>query len=93
MARQAGSKVIECTNPKCGTRLVGFPGEQVICKKCGTKIRLTKAILAAEKKPVAKNVPAKKSVKKVAEPVAAKKSAKATTEPVAKKRGRPAKAK
>lgn len=80
MARQAGSKVIECTNPKCGARMVGFPGEQVICKKCGTKIRLTKAILAAEKKPVAAKAPVRKNSKKA-------------PEPVAKKRGRPAKVK
>jgi len=96
MARQAGSKVIECTNAKCGARMVGFPGEQVVCKKCGTKIRLTKAILAAEKKPVADKTPAKKSVKNAPKPVAkplAKKNAPKVVEPVAKKRGRPAKAK
>ncbi len=81
MARQAGSKVIECTNAKCGSRMVGFPGEQVICKKCGTKIRLTKAILAgaAEKRPVAV----------VKTPVNVKKNVKKAPEPVAKKRGRP----
>jgi hypothetical protein len=48
MARQAGSKVIDCTNKKCDARICGIPGEQVVCKKCGTKIRLTKAILAEQ---------------------------------------------
>jgi len=86
MARQAGSKVIECTNARCGARLVGFPGEQVICKKCGTKIRLTKAILAAAstaKKPVVVEAPpARKNTRKAPEP-----------QPAPKRRGRPPKAK
>lgn len=55
--------------------MVGFPGEQVTCKKCGTKIRLTKAVLAesssakaSSKKPVEKvsrkeEKPSKKTVK------------------------------
>jgi hypothetical protein len=86
MARQAGSKVIECTNARCGARIVGFPGEQVICKKCGMKIRLTKAILAASsvKKPaVVEAPPARKSSRKAPEPLP----------PAPKRRGRPPKAK
>jgi phage gp45-like len=88
MARQEGSKVITCSNAKCGHRMVGFPGEQVVCKKCGTKIRLTKAVLAessakkpAEKAPKKADKTAKKTVKVA-------KSEKADKKPTKVKRGK-----
>jgi hypothetical protein len=76
MARAAGSKVVTCPNAKCDARICGIPGESVTCKKCGTKVRLTKAILAAEseKKGAAPKAATKAAPKKgkkmpVAEPV------------------------
>jgi len=48
MARAEGSKVVTCPNARCDARICGIPGESIVCKKCGTKVRLTKAILAAE---------------------------------------------
>lgn len=75
MARASGSKVVTCPNAKCGARICGIPGESVTCKKCGTKVRLTKAILAAESekkgtatKVVQKPVPKKSKKMPVAEP-------------------------
>jgi hypothetical protein len=73
MARAAGSKVVTCPNAKCDARICGIPGESVQCKKCGTKVRLTKAILAAESEkkgaPVQKQAPAKSKKIPVAAPV------------------------
>lgn len=45
MARPPGSKVIPCTNPKCKGKVVALPGDTVVCKTCGTKIRVTKKML------------------------------------------------
>lgn len=86
MARQEGSKVITCSNQKCGHRMVGFPGEQVVCKKCGTKIRLTKAILAesSAKKPTADK--AAKKVEKTSKKTV--KVVKAEKKPAKGKRGK-----
>jgi hypothetical protein len=84
MARAAGSKIVTCPNVKCGSRVCGIPGESIVCKKCGTKVRLTKAVLAAESEK--RGAPAPKTVKKIE-----KKSKKMpVAEPV--KRGRKAKA-
>jgi len=87
MARAAGSKIVTCPNVKCGSRICGIPGESILCKKCGTKVRLTKAVLAAESE--------KKSGATVATKTAVKKAEKKgkkmpVAEPV--KRGRKARA-
>jgi len=44
MPRQPGSKVVPC--PKCDTKVVAMPGETGTCKSCGTKVRITKKLLA-----------------------------------------------
>lgn len=91
MARAAGSKIVTCPNVKCGSRICGIPGESIICKKCGTKVRLTKAVLAAEsEKKSGATVATKAAVKKVEKKVEKKGKKMPVAEPV--KRGRKARA-
>jgi len=44
MPRQAGTKVVPCT--KCDGKIVALPGETGTCKSCGTKVKVTKKLLA-----------------------------------------------
>jgi hypothetical protein len=45
MARPKGSKVVKCPGENCDARIVGFLGKTSVCKKCGTKVKFTKALL------------------------------------------------
>jgi hypothetical protein len=90
MARAAGSKIVTCPNVKCGSRICGIPGESILCKKCGTKVRLTKAVLAAESEKKGGATVAPKAVKKIEKKVEKKSKKMPVAEPV--KRGRRAKA-
>jgi hypothetical protein len=44
MPRQPGSKVVPC--PKCDGKVVAMPSETGVCKNCGTKVKVTKKLLA-----------------------------------------------
>lgn len=46
MPRPEGSKVVPCTKPKCQGKVVALAGDTKICKRCGTKIKVTKKLLA-----------------------------------------------
>jgi hypothetical protein len=94
MARAAGSKIVTCPNVKCGSRICGIPGESILCKKCGTKVRLTKAVLAAESEKKGGATVAPKAVKKIEKKIEKKVEKKSKKMPVAEpvKRGRRAKA-
>ena len=90
MAREAGSKIVTCPNTKCESRICGIPGESIVCKKCGTKVRLTKALLASEAAKKGTPVAPKVKAPKKAEKAPLKKMP--AIEPVRVKRGRKPKA-
>ena len=48
MAREAGTKVMSC--PNCGETIVVVPGKSKECRHCGHKFKVTKALIASQKK-------------------------------------------
>ena len=67
MARVSGALVVKCSKEGCDGKMVMLPGDSKVCKKCGTKTKLTKKLMAemAAAKKAAKPAKAAKAVKAV----------------------------